>query len=39
MKQKGFIPTTNVATAIALHDKKVIFMMNREAGLIELVEK
>ena len=39
MKQKGFIPTTNVATAIALHDKKVIFMMNREAGFIELVEK
>lgn len=39
MKKRGFVPTTAPASAVAFQHKRVIFMLNKEAGLIELVEK
>lgn len=39
MKKRGFIPTTKPVTAVAFHYKKAIFMMSKENGLIERVEK
>ncbi len=38
LKNKNFILTKNPAKAIAFDDRKVVFMVNREVGLIELVE-
>ena len=37
-KKRGFILTQNPAKAIAFNNARVVFMINREAGMIELVE-
>ena len=39
LKRKGFFITSGEAPAPALDNKNVVFLLSREAGLIELIEK
>lgn len=38
LKKRGFVLTTFPAKAVALEGKNVVFLLNKEVGLIELVE-
>ena len=39
LKNKRFLPLFRPVQAVALGNKKICFLFNREVGLIELVEK
>lgn len=39
LKKKRFLPLFRPVQAVALGNKKICFLFNREVGLIELVEK
>ena len=39
LKKKGYYVTSNPAPAPALGNRNVTFLVNRDAGLIELLEK
>lgn len=39
LKRRSFIPTTKLSPAIAFGGRRVIFLMNKNVGLIELLEK
>lgn len=38
LKRRGFMPITAIAPAIAINGRNVVFLINRDAGMIELVE-
>lgn len=39
LREKRFIPLSNPVPAVALENKRICFLYNREVGLIELLEK
>ena len=39
LKKKRFLPLARPVQAVALENKKICFLFNKEVGLIELVEK
>lgn len=38
-KNYSYMPITNVLNAVAMNNNKIVFMINKDIGLIELVEK
>ena len=39
LKKKKYIPLARPVNAVALNNRKIIFLFNKEVGLIELVEQ
>lgn len=39
LREKGFLPVSEINPAVAINDRKVCFMFDANIGLIELVQK
>jgi len=39
LKKKKYLPLSSLANAVALNNRKILFLYNKDVGLIELVER